>query len=86
MMRKLFMIVSVVMASCSSSTELEIQENEVPPGIMNAFKAKYPQAHDVSWEAEKEDGKFYFEADFKDGDKEKEVHISPDGSLITEGD
>jgi hypothetical protein len=86
MMRKLFIIVSVVMASCSSSTEFEIKENEVPPGVMNAFKAKYPQAQDIKWEAEKEDGKFYFEADFKDGNKEKEVHISPDGSLIKEED
>jgi hypothetical protein len=35
-------------------------------------------------EAEKEDGKFFFEAEFTDGGKEKEVHITPDGSSISE--
>ena len=75
-----------MMVSCSSSPEFEIKESEVPPSVMNAFKAKYPLAKEVKWEAEKEDGKFYFEAEFKDGSKEKEVHITPDGLTVTEGD
>ena len=86
MTRLYFMAVCFSLFSCSSSpvTEFEIKESEVPPGVMAAFKAKYPGAQDVKWEADKENGKFYFEADFKEGGKEKEVLITPDGSSITE--
>ena len=75
--------VAIILVSCTS-TEFEIKESEVPPNVLAAFKAKYPSAQNLKWEAEKEDGKFFFEAEFKDGDKEKEVHITPDGSSITE--
>jgi hypothetical protein len=71
------------LASCSSD-EFEIKESEVPPNVIAAFKAKYPAAQVKEWEAEKEDGKFFFEVEFTDGGKEKEVHITPDGSSITE--
>jgi hypothetical protein len=87
MARFYFIAACLSFFSCSpSSTEFDIKDSEVPPGVMAAFKAKYPQAQDVKWEADKENGKFYFEADFKDGGKEKEVLITPDGSSITEGD
>ena len=86
MVRQFFMVAAVLVVSCSSSSEFEIKESEVPPNVMKAFKAKYPLAKEVKWEAEKEDDKFYFEAEFKDGGKEKEIHISPDGSSILEGD
>lgn len=86
MIRILLMGVCLAILSCSSSTEFEIKENEVPANVLTAFKAKYPSAIEVKWEAEKEDGKFYFEADFKDGEKEKEAHITPDGAVISEGD
>ncbi len=75
--------IAIFLSSCSSS-EFEIKENEVPKDVLNAFKAKYPSVQVTEWEAEKEDGKFYFEAEFKDGDKKKEVHITPDGSSVTE--
>lgn len=77
--------VTICLASCSSS-EFEIKETEVPANVVSAFKAKYPNAEVTKWEAEKEDGKFYFEAEIKDGGKEKEIHITPDGSSVTEGD
>lgn len=88
-MKQVLLIVTcltLMLVSCSSSTEFDIKQSEVPPNVLSAFKAKYPSAQNVEWEAGKEDGKFSFEADFKDGDKEKEVHISPDGALITEED
>ena len=73
------------LASCSSH-EFEIKESEVPPNVLAAFKGKYPSAQVKKWQAEKEDGKFLFEVDFIDGGKEKEVHITPDGSSISEED
>jgi hypothetical protein len=86
MMRSLF-IIAITLASCSSSEEeFEIQETDVPPNVLAAFKAKYPTAQDVSWEAEKEEGKFFFEVDFTDNKKEKEVHITPDGLSVVEKD
>ena len=78
------MLSMLCLISCSSETEFEIKESEVPPAVLEAFKAKYPNAQVKEWEAEKEDGKFFFEVEFKDGDKEKEVHITPDGSSVTE--
>jgi len=77
----LFMIIGLT--SCSSN-EFDIKESEVPPNVIAAFKAKYPSVQVKEWEVEKEDGKLFFEAEFTDGGKEKEVHITPDGSSITE--
>ncbi|MBN8861823.1 MAG: hypothetical protein J0H92_00545 [Sphingobacteriales bacterium] len=74
----------VSIVSCSS--EFEIKETEVPKEVVSALKAKYPNANVTKWEAEREDGKFYFEAKWKENGKEKEVHISPDGSFVTEED
>lgn len=87
MKHKLFITagMAVYLASCAS-TEFEIRENEVPANVVSALKSRYPNAQVIKWEAEKEDGKFYFEAEIKDGGKESEIHISPDGAFITEGD
>jgi hypothetical protein len=77
--------ISLILTACSSSThEFEIKESEVPPNVVSAFKAKYPNAQVTKWQAEKEKGNFYFEAEIKDGDKEKDVMITPDGNSVTE--
>ena len=85
--KKIFvsLLVSIVLAACSSN-EFDIKETDVPQNVISAFRAKYPGAQVIKWEAEKEDGKFYFEAKIKDGTKEKEVHITADGSSVTEED
>ena len=75
----------IIFSSCSSN-EFEIKESEVPPNVVAALKAKYPSATIKKWEAEKEDGKFYFEAEIMDGGKEKDVHITSDGASVTEED
>ncbi len=77
--------VGALLTSCASN-EFEIKESEVPPNVIAALKAKYPSATVKKWEAEKEDGKFYFEAEIMDGGKEKDVHITSDGSSVTEED
>jgi hypothetical protein len=76
----------ILLSGCSSSDEFDIKESEVPPSVLSAFRAKYPNVQVTKWEAQKEDGKFYFEAEFKEGGKEKEIHVSPDGSSVTEED
>ena len=77
--------IATSLVACSSK-EFEIKESEVPPNVLAALKAKYPSAQVKEWEAEKEDGKFYFEAEIKDGGKEKDIHISPDGTSVAEDD
>jgi hypothetical protein len=77
---------SLVFFSGCSSNEFDIKETDVPQNVIAAFRAKYPGAQVKKWEAEKEDGKFYFEAVIKDGDRDKEVHITADGSSVTEED
>ena len=80
----LAIVTTICLASCSHEEEFTIKDSEVPKDVMAAFKAKYPNAQVKEWEAQKSDGKFVFECEFKDGDKELEVHITPDGNSITE--
>ena len=79
-----FFGICIILSACSGSNEFEIKESEVPPNVVAAFRAKYPNVQVTKWEAQKEDGKFYFEAEFKENGKEKEIHVSPDGSSVTE--
>jgi hypothetical protein len=61
-MKQIISVVFGVLLLSSCSTEFDIQESEVPRDVVAAFRAKYPNAQVKKWEAEKEDGKFYFEA------------------------
>ena len=79
-----FSIVLLFSFCSSHEEEFTIKDSEVPKEVMAAFKAKYPNAQVKEWEAQKTNGKFVFECEFKDGDKEHEVHITPDGSSIEE--
>ncbi len=88
-MKKISIIVTItaltlLLNSCSSSDEFVIKESEVPKAVLDAFRAKYPNVNVDEWEAEKEDGVFFFGAEFKVDGKEMEVHISPDGTSVTE--
>lgn len=74
-------LVSIVLTACSSN-EFEIKETDVPQNVIAAFRAKYPAAQVIKWKAEKEGGKFYFEAEIKDGTKEKDIHITADGLSV----
>lgn len=73
----------LVLTACSSN-EFEIKETDIPQNVIAAFRAKYPAAQVIKWKAEKEGGKFYFEAEIKDGDKEKDIHMTADGLSVEE--
>ena len=75
---------ALLFTACESSSE--IKEADVPQSVKSAFSAKQPNVQVSKWKTEKEDGKMIYEAEFKDGDKEKEVHIAPDGSSVTDED
>jgi uncharacterized membrane protein YkoI len=69
--------------SCDSAKE-ELKESDVPKAVVDAFRAKYPTAVVDKWESEKENGNTVYGVEFKLDGKAKEVHISPDGSSVTE--
>ena len=71
-----------LMSSCAS--EMDIASADVPEIVMTSFTSKYPQAKDTEWEIEKEDGKLYYEAEFKLDGKKKEAYFRPDGSFTKE--
>lgn len=77
-------VLAITLFTACSSNEFDIKETDVPPTVIGAFRAKYPSAQVIKWVAEKEGGKFYFGAKIKDGDKEREVHITADGSAVSE--
>jgi hypothetical protein len=68
----------------SCACEIEIASSDVPQAVLSSFAGKYPQAKDTEWEIEKEDGKLYFEAEFKVDDKRKEAYFRPDGTFSKE--
>ncbi|HEX8060180.1 MAG TPA: hypothetical protein VF473_04555 [Cyclobacteriaceae bacterium] len=75
-------VAATLFAGCAS--EFEIAASDVPQAVVESFKAKYPGATDVEWEVEKEDGKLFFEAEFKLNGKEVEAHFRPDGTFSGE--
>ncbi len=88
MKMKQFLLMSffaaLLLTACESSSE--IKEADVPQAVKSAFMAKYPSAQVTKWKTEKDDGKMIYEAKFKDAGNEKEVHITPDGSSVTNED
>lgn len=75
-------IFAFVVASCAC--EIEIASSDVPQQVVSAFTSKYAGASDVEWEVEKEDGKLYYEAEFKVDGKKKEAYFRPDGTFTKE--
>jgi hypothetical protein len=77
-------IVAGVIALSACSSELAIIAADVPQQVSAAFAAKYPDAKNVEWEAEKDGGRLYFEAEFESGGSKKEAHFTPDGNFVKE--
>lgn len=84
-LQSLFLVIGVVVfGSCGHEDEFDIKESEVPQNVVAALKAKYPNAQVQKWQAEKDDGKFVFEAEVKIGNEKKDIQITPDGSSVEE--
>jgi len=76
--------VFALMLCLSCATEFEIASTDLPEAVLKTFNDKYPSATDVEWEAEKKNGKLYFEAEFKVDGKTKEAYFRPDGTFSFE--
>jgi hypothetical protein len=76
--------IAVVFTLGACASEFGISSSDVPDTVMKAFTTKYPGATEVEWEAEKDDGKLYYEAEFRLEGKRKEAYFRPDGTFTKE--
>lgn len=76
-----YLVLSLLLFSC---TEFRIVNEDVPQAVVTAFKAKYPNATNPVWSAEKEDGHLIFEAGWKENKKWKEACFKYDGTFVKE--
>jgi hypothetical protein len=83
-MKKNIILFALIIMVSACASEFKIVESDVPPAVMTAFKAKYPNSQDVEWEAEKTGGHLAFEAEFKMDGKSKEAYFKPDGTFLKE--
>ncbi len=65
------------------SKQIKVNSSDVPSVVITSFNQKYPDAQDVKWSAEDDDG-FYFEAEFKAGTIEKSAQFKSDGTFVEE--
>ena len=71
-----------VLFSCEN--EQEISASQVPPAVVSAFQAKYPNITPDKWEKENEKGKTVYEAKFKSNNKDVEAEFDENGKFIEE--
>jgi hypothetical protein len=84
-MKKLIIFPSAFILMCScSEKEKKISAAELPSKVSASFNAKYPDASDVKWEEEMENGKTVYEADFKLHGNGIEVEIDTAGIVVKE--
>lgn len=82
-MKKLIVFSAVLMlASCSNQSNLA--SSDVPPSVMSAFQAKYPNATNTEWDTDKRNGNLVFEVDFEHEGKKLEATFKPDGTFVKE--
>lgn len=77
----------VVVGLCVSLVRADDEEkvalDKLPKAVVDAVKAKFPSAKLVSAEKEKEDGKTVYEVAIKDGERNIEVTLTPEGKIIS---
>jgi hypothetical protein len=61
-----------------------VAEANLPPAVLSAFKAKYPDATGVEWETAKENDKPTFKAKWKNGNDKMKAEFAEDGSFVKE--
>jgi len=75
-------IVAISLAGFSASAqEAKITKKAVPPAVMEAFKAAYPNATIKGYAREKENGKTFYEIESKDGNIGRDILYNPDGTV-----
>jgi len=61
--------------------EADLQLDKIPKVIMDALKARFPDAEIHKWTKEKEGDIFVYDIEFKQGDRKFEADIKEDGTI-----
>src|SRR5260221_1073112 len=76
-------MIGVLLASSTARADEEkVPLDKLPKAVVDAVKAKFPDAKLVSAEKELEDGKPVYEVAIKDKDQNIEVTVTPEGKII----
>ena len=59
-----------------------ISASQVPAPVMGSFNAKFPDAKNVQWELQKEDGGKVYQAEFTQNGKRFKAQFAPDGTFL----
>ena len=59
-----------------------ISASEVPTPVMATFNKKFPDATNVQWQIEKEDGSKVYQAQFTQSGKSFKAQFAPDGTFL----
>jgi hypothetical protein len=85
-----FIFILFILSGCQQKSENEEPEkeaakdlnlDEIPVVVMDALKAKFPQAEISQWEKETEDEIILYDIEFKQGDQKFEADIKNDGTI-----
>jgi len=59
-----------------------IPASDVPRAVKQSFRNRYPDATNVRWEVEREDGRRTYEAEFTFNGRRLKAEFLPDGTFI----
>jgi hypothetical protein len=76
-------VTALLGALAQAGGEEKVPLDKLPKAVVDAVKAKFPDAQLKSAEKEKEDGKIVYEVNIKDGKHTIEVTVTPDGKLVS---
>ena len=85
-MKKVTIYVFVILLAVftQSCSEKKLSTSEVPTSVISTFNAKYPNASDIEWEKDQENGKTLYEVECKFNGKEVKAKFNTDGSFVAE--
>jgi hypothetical protein len=64
------------------SDSRDIPASQVPIAVRNSFREMFPNARNVEWSVEREDGRREFEAEFTRNGKRFKAYFLPDGTFV----
>jgi uncharacterized membrane protein YkoI len=71
------------MALCWADDEEKVPLDKLPKPVMEAVKKRFPKAEIVSASREKEGDKYEYEVSIKEGGKNIDVTLTPEGTILS---
>jgi len=98
-MKKIFLAASLLLAATTFSgiyaanataivmakKGVEIPASPVPVAVRSSFAANFPNATNVKWERQREDGGVQYQADFRMNGQRWRARFAADGTLLSAG-